>query len=309
MTDINIFDMKCELTIAMSDVVEARHLFEKSHSLFSSLGIREGNTFMSCLRTHFEKTVKNYFVEKSRALTRLYAEGTPAEIELDSRFYNFDTSNPHRHQIESESELDKRYIGREARELLIDADNGAVEASDQVQAMCNALDYLNWDGIKQSFDEQIEGLAVEGRRLVADAIVKQLSMHHGFHKPKFKSGRFVFSTYSVSWLYHHDKIRDLVKFNDALNKVTEETGFEFGYALNGLISELNELGYNNEKIASRTTICKRDPIEVRCFKDKYEYHLSQGAFDAIQAFISMYGDDQDVDAVMSTAELAQPKAA
>jgi len=310
MSTINIFDMKCELAIAMRDVVEARHQFKKAQAILSEHGISEGRSFMSGLRSHFEDVLKHYFEEKSRELTRLHADGTPAEVSLDSRFYSFERMPSFMyHDSHLRENSDDRYIRQEAWHKLQDAETQEAEASAQVRVMCEALDSLNWEGIKNDLESQANSLASEGRRLVAETVVNQLSMKHRFHEPKFKSGRFIFSTYSTSWMQNHDKMREVHKLIDALNKITQETGFVFGHALHALNHEIQNLGYDKEQIASRTILCKGDPIEVRCFKEKYEYRFTQDAFEAIQAFISLYGGDAEIDAVMNTAQLAQPKAA
>lgn len=310
MSQVDIYSMKCELAIGMQEVAEARHHFIMAQQAFERHGIRESRSFMSGIVTHFEKALENYFKALCQELTNEHADGTPAEVELDSRFYSFERGPAFLYyDDEARHSADECHIKREAWKILEAVDSEGCSPSAQTRAMCEALDYANWEGIKSSLDEQIKNLASAGRRLVADTLVKQLSMKNSFHEPKFKSGRFIFTTYSVSWMHHHDKIREIHKLIDALSKVTSETGIVFGFALQGLVSELNGLGFEKEKVASRTTICKGDPVEVRCFKEKYEYRFTPKAFEAIQAFISMYGDDEAIDAVMNTAQLSQLSAA
>ncbi|WP_304526907.1 hypothetical protein [Halomonas sp. I5-271120] len=308
MSNIDSFEMKCELFIAIRDVVEARHQFKDAVSSFERNGIKEGSTYMSGLDTHFEKLLRSFFDGKCRDLTGEHADGTPASVELSDDYYTFASRPTFLYRDYVVDEEDTEGLSQKVRQHIKEAEDSG-DASRQVSVLCDALEYLNWDGIEDDLKSQVASLATEGYRQVASDLVRHLNMNSRWYAPKHKSGRFIFTTCSVNWSEGYRFQDNLMKINNALDIVTEKSGFNFGDAINALWHAIHELTPNNEFIPSRTSFNKGKCFGIVCFKNKYEFQFNDAAFEAIQAFVNMYGDDQAIDAVMATAELSQPKAA
>lgn len=157
------------------------------------------------------------------------------------------------------------------------------------------LDLLGLDKIHAQLASQVESLVAEGYRVLISKWVRKFGFHNRGFTPVRRGGRIIVDIKSTSYYHQHEVIRDLQQFSTLLQAIGDAVGVEFGGAVEGLVVELNSLTYQQQVIESRTVLAKGSPLEIRCYKNKYDFLFTDKAFDAFIAFAFLYAVESDID--------------
>lgn len=272
------------------EMAEARHELIKQASRLSSLGVDVKNTSLyigSCL----ESVTDTYINNLCRKLTAEHAGGTPAEIRV----------NPDLYKIISDRSRDRdfSYSFHEHADGDLDADR------EMVLKFLNAVDF---EKIAEVINEQIAGLVETGLNIFAKKIISLLNLEssRGYYEPyRGRSNRIICLARAFDYYDSHSKISDLLVLKNAFEVVKQEAVLSFGVALDEYIRSAQQLNWQCEKIPSRSVFGKGGHLEIHCFKDKHEYRFSIQAFDAIVAFLTINGEADIADKLMSKAGLLE----
>lgn len=297
---ISTEEVKQSLLDRSARMFEARSAHLVALKAFSAAGIDLRYDSIDPVWHHFQALLTRYFTDLCSLLTRQHCCNTPAVVSLPSGMFTFQREFSRRHS-------DEPGLAFKLAERLDDADLDS--QANQLSIVSEVIDSLPITEAVTSLCQQVSELPAKGYAQMAASLVRffRLSANlrgNSHYAPKFKSGRYVFLMSSVG--RHDYRSTDEIQANrDYLHVIEQQTGCNFGSALDELFDAVRALSYSDEKIESRTRLGKGQPVEIRCFKEKYEIHFTPNAFEALQAFICLNGNDEDADAITSLAELAQ----
>lgn len=272
------------------EMAESRYDLLKQASRLSSLGVDTKNTSLyigSCL----ESVADAYINNLCRNLTAEHAGGTPAEIQVDQNLYRI---------------ISSRSCSRDFSYSFHEHTDGDLEADKEM-----ALKFLNavdFEKIAKIINEQMAGLVETGLNIFAKKIISLLNLDssRGYYEPyRGRSNRIVCPAWAVNYYDSHSKIRDLLVLKNAFEVVEREAALSFGVTLDEYIQAAQRLNWQCEKIPSRSVFGKGGHLEIHCFKDKHEHRFSIQAFDAILAFLTINGEADIADKLMSKAGLLE----
>jgi hypothetical protein len=282
--------IKSSIKDRLLEMAESRHELIKQASRLSSLGVDVKNMNLY-IGNSLESVADNYINNLCRKLTAEHAGGTPAEIRVDQDLYRI-ISNRSRNRDFSHSFHEH-------------ADGGLGADKEMALKFLNAIDF---EKIARVISEQMTGLVETGLNIFAKKIISLLNLDNarGYYEPyRGRSNRIVCPAWAFSYHDSHSKIRDLLVLKNAFEVIEREAVLSFGVALDEYIQAAQQLNWQCEKIPSRSVFGKGGHLEIHCFKDKHEYRFSIQAFDAILAFLTINGEADIADKLMSKAGLLE----
>lgn len=214
---------------------------------------------------------KSYFTDLCKRLTKAYAQGTLAKIELDESKFALDRA--------LEAKLDK-------------ADHG--ETQQRATIIDEFISLIPFKYIHASLTGQANSLVDNGKSLFADEIVNYLNLKYQANNAKVKSGLIILEMYTTDYWDRHNFMPNIIGFKNALRAISMETNADFGFSVVELKNAVDALSYQQQKIVSRTTFGKSTDLEIVCFKTKYEFRFSRSVFDALTAFVPLHGSDKSI---------------
>lgn len=282
--------IKSTLSSRLQDMVEARRTFLSHGHFLTCLGVKVSYHSIS-LSNSAESVAANYIGSVCEKMTNQFANGTPAKIELDRKFYTI-----------SELRADNKALS----EMLRTWDNcdGKPELEQEQAFIGSYLGAVDFVGLAAEINRQAGELGQSGLTLFAYQLIKSFCLNSldGYYAPSRKGRQIICQTYSVSYHDSFSKTPEIWTLNNALVQVQQDTGVSFGTALIDYINGLRGLSWSCEKIPSRTVYGKGGNLEIHCFKDKHEFRLTDKAFDAILAFLVIHGNPDKVDAIQAFAK-------
>lgn len=226
------------------------------------------------LRHCVNGVIAAYITDLEIQLTEAYSKGTSARITVDKNLC-------------FPSKIDPEYerLHKQAEGSNID---------DQQTFVLAALMRVDWDAIERSLRTQAEDLETKGLGLIADELIKQLGIQNQRFPVTATSRHVVCKIFAADYFSIYEKVRSLQELQKSLDVVSQHSGVSFGEAIDLHIDALKALHYEERRISSRTTFAKGKTLEIACFKEVYEYRFQKPAFDAIAAFIFMYGNENSI---------------
>lgn len=227
------------------------------------------------LRSCIQNVMNTYIEKMEKALTEAYANGTSATINISKGLFLLDL-------IDRNMEL-------------VPPNAGSMDLEDQQTLVLGVLLHIDWNAIEESIRTQAEQLEANGLGLIADQLVRQLNMRSGRYPVEVNKRHVICRMHTVDYFSTFSKIRELQGLIQALDVVSKKTGTNFGSAVEEHLKALDALSYNYQRIASRTTFAKGKALEIVCFKECYEYRFSKPTFDALAAYITLYGNEDSTE--------------
>lgn len=218
--------------------------------------------------------LQTYFSDLCKRLTTTYAQGTPAEIELDESLYALNCA--------LETQLDNTdHEDTQTRATIID----------------EFISLIPFSRIHKLLNDQANSLVDKGKTIFADELVDYLNFKYRADSAKVKSGRVIFEMYTADYWQRYNFMRDIIKFENALRAVAMETGANFGFSVVELKNAVDAMTYEQQEIPSRSTFGKSTGLEIVCFRSKYEFRFARSEFDALTAFVTLHGSDNSIELV------------
>jgi hypothetical protein len=282
--------IKSAIKTRLLEMAESRYELINQASRLSSLGVDVKNTSLyigSCL----ESVTDAYITNLCRKLTAEHAGGTPAEIRVDPDLYKIISDRSR--------DRDFSYSFHEHVDGDMDADK------EMALKFLNAVDF---EKIAEVINEQMAALVETGLNIFAKKIISLLNLEssRGYYEPyRGRSNRIVCPAWAFNYYDSHSKIRDLLVLKNAFEVVEREAALSFGVALDEYIQAAQQLNWQCEKIPSRSVFGKGGHLEIHCFKDKHEYRFSIQTFDAILAFLTINGEADIAEKLMSKTGLLE----
>lgn len=289
--------MRAELKQRLIEMVNARDAFNQNIAELKRIGIapRTDRLFLS---EATERAISFYFEKLCSRLTTEHANGTPAEVKLAYSLYGFDRSS----YDDQECGLNEPFYHK-----LIDAGDEPTEC--QIDLMEEAVGRIDFDAIEQSLTGQVNGLANEGLRLIAENYMHAMNIYYSHASMKITGRHVVLQMDSCDNFSSYQWRQELQHVLQLHGQVQQMGGVCLGNSIHELDMAVCRLSFENPTIPSRTAFGKGTDLEIVCFKDKYEFRYSRKAFDAILAFISLFGKGERFASLLNeTASLTLPLA-
>lgn len=267
--------MREGLKANLSKMFKARQTFNRSFSELQQLGVNERSLSLFLCETT-AAVVKCYFETLCAELTRTYCQGTPAEVSLQYSLGNFD-----RYSSTGVGLDNKLYLA-----LLHAEEAGMQEQLNLLEEVVNRVDFA---AIEASLKHQVEQLADVGFSLIADNYLKAMKIYSKYGSIKATGRHVVLYLDSCSNLSARERQAELFDVRQLHQRVEEMSGVSFGFAVSDLYQTIENLTFRNPAIPSRTSFGKGSNLEIVCFKSQFEFRYTRKAFDAISAFINLYG--------------------
>ena len=285
-------DMKKLLAILLESLLQESAVYFKSTVNLNSLGVKL-NSSNKDLSAFVVNVVNFYFKSLNKDLTIAHANGTPAEIEIDPDYYTFERLPSGSYYKED----DGVSLNESFRLNLVRVENESIE--DQREVIKDLLSRIQFKKIEDDLKANVDQLLNEGLKLIADGLVTSLGIDGKYDNTLIKAG-FVICQTSSSVPNHYYKLLSTREFETKLRVVAKYTTIDFGNAHEKLNNAL-ETTYKHDPIPSQTTFGKSNNLSIKCFKNRYDYILTYEAFDAIYAFVMMYGSKKSTDALSKVA--------
>ncbi len=218
--------------------------------------------------------LKTYFTDLCKCLTKAYAQGTPATIELNESLFALNCA---------------------LKTKLDNTDHN--ETHERATIIDEFISLIPFKNIHASLTDQASSLVDKGKSLFADEIVNYLNLKYQANNTKVKSGRVILEMYTTDYWNRYNYKRDIIRFENGLRAVAMETGADFGFSVIELKNAVDALTYEEQEIASRTTFGKSSSLEIVCFRTKYEFRFTRSSFDALAAFVTLHGRDKSIETV------------
>jgi hypothetical protein len=238
-----------------------------------------------------ENFMKQYFADICSFLSKEYSEGTPASVDIDwMRFIPEDECSQFYDEF-------RRFNRERATQI---------KSEESVRQFANAIQF-KW--IESELTRQVAELKEKGSCIIADRLVAHLGLGGRCSVAVQRYGRIILRFSPADYWRNYQEVRDYSSFEDCLGHVTAETKFDFGSAVTLLKHAIDSLTYDKQQIASRTVFSKGAPLEIVCFKEKYEFRFTPPAFEAITAYIALHGNENSVAAISNFFEQINQNAA
>lgn len=264
------------------EMIESRKELLRHIAFLSSLGVDASSRESTKIYFHrcIEAVTGTYIKNLCKKLTLEYADGTPAEIEVDSDLYKLIDNMP--------LILRSRFL----------SDDTTLD--DQKVLIDVYLHKVDFEKIASEICEQATQLKDTGRNFIAQRILDRFCLKNleGHYAPFQKKGRVFCHTWPVNYWDSHTKVREIESISSALNMISHDGGLVFGQAINEYLSAIQDLSSKQERLPSRSVFGKGGHLEIHCFKDKHEFRFSIQTFDAILAFLMINGEADAADKIM-----------
>ena len=279
--------MKTELRDQLSSMLEWRRQYQDADSGLYRLGIFSDSSTISLIYA-VETIIKNYFTSMSSALTKKYSENTPAKLVIDSKLYSFLDVPRFKYRNSSD---DGCTLNPHFRRVLMDADDAGM--LDQAYLVNQVISRIDYDSIVSGIQDQLKSLVNSGLREMVTKFILDLNMRSNRRPFHFKYKRIIFEKSPVQWYDASDELKTMRRTLSSLVSIAELSGVHFGSGLYEYIQAIGNLKYDtDETIPTGTVFGKNLPLEIRCFKNKHQFRFSTTAFEAICAWVTLYGDEE-----------------
>ncbi|CAM3840609.1 hypothetical protein VRRI112168_02720 [Vreelandella rituensis] len=289
--------LKIGIRQRIRDYIAARDQYAQSVKTLCGLGLdRSGrDRFNLFAGEDVFQIVACYMDELCQMLNAEFAKGTPARIETALLLGNALRGREALHQ------------GAWAADFLNPSKPfDPLKQQAYADTILAYVERIDFEAIAAGINAQLP--ALEGKGLAQ--IARELSLSFRFRAMamgsyqtplvQFKAGRVI--TKGGTFSGGQDNWEQFETLRAGIERVAKDGDIALGSGLGDLSSAIEDLSWG-DAIASRSTFGKRDALEIRCFKDKFEYHWSRDAFDALQAFICLHGEPEVADVMMSVAAL------
>lgn len=286
--------MRTTLETIFDQAIDARERYLSAARTLTNLGVNRIEHSAHVVDI-VEKTMQAYFEKLCKGLSATYSQGTPATIQLDARYYTFASYR------ETEGQCDRPLSYALRHRFTYCDDKPQHEQKEVIQTLLEAIPY---DDIEASLLAQADKLRDVGMRIYADRCVDRLNIDAKWRVPKITS-RYILCEISASG-YNWDVAKEINELHQSLSTIARKSAIDFGFVLSDLRNAIQALSYDG-MIPSRTRFGENsDHLSIICFKDKYQLRFSHAAFDAITAFVNLYGSDASIQAVNAlSAKLSQ----
>lgn len=263
--------MKADLIERFAILVQYLADYRTASDRLTSVGADVRADYDSLL-DHVESVLKHSFDQLTHTLTTEHAANTPVTIQLCSVHYEFDKSPK---------------LTRMVRNRVIDANDNSCEH--QLEVLNEVAECIDFDAIHHELTEKISGIDALAMKMHCEQLLNGLGIVF-LHKPIRRTGRHVhLSRATMSYASAYRYIEDYKHLSDALSAVAKDTAQEFGDGLDSFIQALENLSFSCETIPARSHFGRGAPLEIVCFKNKYEFRLTHDAVAAIEAFVTVHG--------------------
>ena len=272
--------MKTEIDRKLHQLVEASITFNKSKKDLSILGISVSPKPI-CLYDSTVEVLVGYFNLLSDEITKAFNNETKASFSLDYSFYLFEANPPSNYVLK-----------QPLKNNILDAINLTID--EQHKLIDEIVSTIPFDCIEKEFQKGACLLETEVLALMANNCAYDFNVNSFQRKWRISGGHIILNTPCAIPYAHEDKQEELTRTIILLQTISKCSNVNFGPAIKDLLALISSID-RSSSIPSRTTFGKGEAITVRCYKDRYDYCLTPDAFDAIYAFVTMYGTDKAVD--------------
>lgn len=268
--------MKTDLLARFKILVQHLADYRAASHRLNSIGADVRSDYDTLLH-YLQSVLKNTFEKLTETLTEEYASNTPVAIELSPSHYEF---------------IKAPKLSCFVRDRVIEADKQSCEH--QLDVLKDVANRINFDAIHSELAKQVSGIGTAAMKAHCEQLLTGLGI--GFlHKPIRRTGRHVhLSRATTSYTYAYRTVEEYKRLQDAIAAVSKETAQDFGDGLESFVEALENLSFTCESIPVRSHFGKGCPLEIVCFKNKYEFRLTHDAVAAIEAFVSVHGSAESI---------------
>lgn len=283
-----IQEMKTTVAEKLLQALNARENYLSLIAQFNSLAIKDDFPVLF-IRDVVAPVVSSYFDQICDKLIKAHACDIPVTISIDKEYSDF--SDTRISYFKGTGVHGEKRVTVSKKLLILDSKN-ETEIKELIVSIVESIPFAS---IYNSLEAQIDGLGTLGLKATASMLVDKLNLDANLIPPKQKGRHIVCQIFSINYWDSEEKIRGIQELNQALKTASQHSDVSFGDSVACLCEAIKDSFCKQKPISPRVSFCKGGPLEVHCYKGRYELRFTRKAFEAIAAFIYCYGSEREIE--------------